>query len=110
MFCAPPRKSRWVFLILALPTLVGCGRGGATATVSGTVTYEGAPLTNGSVSFAPVDGKGPTNGGPITKGRYRVSDLLPGQKRVEILGSLAAGATAKSPAEPPSFKESIEKA
>jgi hypothetical protein len=29
---------------------------------------------------------------------------------VEILGSLAAGATAKSPAEPPSFKESIEKA
>src|SRR5262245_45958998 len=92
-----------------MPALSGCGDSGSV--VSGTVTYEGTPLASGSISFAPVDGKGPTSGGPIKDGQYRVEGLLPGQKRVEITGALATGGGANGQANPAPFsKESVERA
>jgi hypothetical protein len=45
---------------------------------------EGAPVQNGYISFIPVDGTGGTSGGPIKGGRYKVEDVPPGKKRVEI--------------------------
>lgn len=46
---------RWVFLVpclaLALAT-TGCG--GPTASVSGTVTYNGKPVTGGDLNFSPI--------------------------------------------------------
>jgi hypothetical protein len=67
----------------AISALLLCGCGGAT-TVTGTVTYDGAPVENGVVTFAPADGVGPAVGGRITDGKYRVDDVLPGPKLVKI--------------------------
>jgi hypothetical protein len=63
--------------------LAGCGGGGG-ATVSGSVTYDGQPVGDGTITFLPADGKGPTVGGPIAGGRYSVSGVLPGAKVVQI--------------------------
>jgi hypothetical protein len=41
----------------ALGTLTGCG-GGKTASVSGQVTYQGKPVTGGSLSFSPIPQSG----------------------------------------------------
>ncbi len=63
---------------------VGCG--GSTV-VSGTVTYNGEPVANGSIQFLPEDGKGPSAGGMITGGKYRIAEkLTPGKKTVRIEG------------------------
>jgi len=45
-------------LPLVLGLIAGCG-GGKTASVSGQVTYNGKPVTGGSLSFTPI----PTSGG-----------------------------------------------
>jgi len=62
----------------------GCG---SSTVVSGTVTYNGEPINNGSIQFSPEDGKGPIAGGTITGGKYRVEEkLTPGKKIVKIEG------------------------
>lgn len=54
--------------------------------MSGSVTYEGTPVANGSISFAPSDGVGPTTGGTIENGRYEVDEITSGKKVVQIVG------------------------
>jgi hypothetical protein len=68
---------------VCLPLAVGCGD---ATVISGTVTYEGQLVDNGAITFLPVDGRGPSAGGPIVKGNYRVAGLKPGQKTVQIVG------------------------
>ena len=55
-------KSRFAVIVLPLVlTLVGgCGDGTKkpNASVTGAVTFNGQPVTNGSVNFSPEDGKG----------------------------------------------------
>lgn len=54
-------KSLKLMVALALPTLVvGCGGSGGPemARVSGKVTYQGKPLTKGTISFISVDPNG----------------------------------------------------
>src|SRR5438309_491715 len=83
-------QARWCFshrFALAFfcflpPLLLGCS--GGQATVTGTVTYDGKEVANGTISFYPVDGEGPTAGGMIKNGKYTVTNLTPGKKRVEI--------------------------
>jgi hypothetical protein len=99
-------------LIAILATLVaGCGNGSGTI-VSGQVTYEDAPLASGRIMFTPADGKGPIVGGEISAGNYTLSDVLPGQKVVQISASedapvilttadLAKAAQSGKPAAPP---------
>ena len=81
-------KSKLPILIVAVglvaPWLLGCG--GAPSTVSGAVSYDGRPVDNGWITFLPVDGKGPTCGGPITVGKYQADLLTPGKKTVQIIG------------------------
>jgi hypothetical protein len=48
----------------------GCGPGDNTAEVSGTVTYDGVPVANGSITFTPADGLSPTAGGNVVDGKY----------------------------------------
>jgi hypothetical protein len=67
---------------LLLPLLVGCG--GSGATVSGTITYDGALVEQGFITFFPVDDAGATQGAAIVQGKYRVAGLSPGKKRVLI--------------------------
>jgi hypothetical protein len=51
---------------------------------SGTVTYDGRPVEKGTITFLPADGQGPAAGGEIRDGQYRVDDLTPGAKIVQI--------------------------
>ena len=69
-------------LLLVVGLVVGCGK--RASQVSGVVTYEGAALQTGFISFTPVDGAGGTTASPIVRGRYKVEDLSPGKWRVEI--------------------------
>ncbi|MFQ3593798.1 MAG: hypothetical protein SNJ82_11525 [Gemmataceae bacterium] len=55
--------------------------------IQGNITYDGEPVEVGIISFLPIEGKGVSGGGPITKGKYYVDPdvrLLPGTYRVEI--------------------------
>lgn len=72
--------------MLAVMLAAGCGDSTA---VSGRVTYEGRPLAKGLISFVPSDGQGPSCGGAIANGQYRVA-LSAGKKRVRILETKVA--------------------
>lgn len=70
-----------LLMLLVLLTLmtVGCGseppyQGEPRYAVSGTVTFDGAPLENGTISFLSTDGKGNPAGNPITKGEFSVPE------------------------------------
>lgn len=73
---------RGVVLAAGVLTAGGCGDGGAS--ISGDVTYNGQPVKEGYITFAPKDGKGPTVGGAIAGGKYSVEKVLPGPKVVKV--------------------------
>ena len=63
------------FVMVALVWLVGCGGGGdgmERVDVSGTVTYQGQPVQEGSITFDPQGG-GPVAGAQITGGKYQAT-------------------------------------
>jgi hypothetical protein len=49
--------------VAALTVLAGCGSGGKTAPVSGTVTLDGKPLANALVTFQPIATAGKASAG-----------------------------------------------
>jgi hypothetical protein len=66
-------------LLLAAAGLVGCGRGGGLAPVSGTVTYRGQPVPGASVAFIPETvGALPASGLTDNTGRYELMTTVPG--------------------------------
>lgn len=74
---------------LAVVVVVGCGP--KTATVSGTVTFNGEAVANGAISLFPTDGKGTPAGGLIKDGRYTVTGVSPGEKTVQLSSPVVAG-------------------
>lgn len=95
------RDALWFFFVCCLG--LGCSgpSGSEKASVSGSVTLNGAPLDSGLISFFPVDGKGAPASAAIDKGKYTVQVEL-GEKRVEItapkvVGKRAAYETPDSP-------------
>jgi hypothetical protein len=72
------------FLPLALLLILSPGCGGSSASISGAVTYNGEPVGDGSITFIPVDGKGPSVGSPIEGGHYLLDSISPGPKLVRI--------------------------
>lgn len=66
--------------MLLLP-LTGCGSG---ASYSGTVTYDGNDVEEGHISFIPLDGQGSPVGAPILHGKYKITGLTSGKKRVHV--------------------------
>ena len=55
--------------------------------VQGAVTFNGEPVDEGTISFEPVDGNGPTTGGSIVAGKYELLEnaaAFPGKKTVRI--------------------------
>ena len=71
---------------LGCSLLTGCS-GPATGDVSGMVTFEGQPIEQGSISFTPMDGQGPTAGGAIIGGKYTAPKVPAGTSKVTITGA-----------------------
>jgi len=63
-------------------------------TVEGMVTWDGSPVETGTISFMPADGKGPTVGGELKDGSYRIKvqkEAALGTKTVSITGIRKTG-------------------
>jgi hypothetical protein len=64
------------------------------AVVEGNVTVGGKPADEGSITFMPADGQGPSIGAQINNGKYRFAGnegLPPGAKSVAITAMLKTG-------------------
>jgi hypothetical protein len=76
---------------LSATMAVGCGRGdGLTRVViEGTVKFEGAPVEDGQIRYAPIENtSGPVTISPIREGKYicdQRGGVPVGKHRVEIL-------------------------
>ena len=80
-----------MLLIITL-FMVGCGSN--RFPVAGEVTFDGKPVEQGTISLEPVDRQGPTTGGKITDGKYRLEGdaaPLPGKKTVRISAARKTG-------------------
>ena len=71
--------------LLGLGLVVGCGAGGGdVGELSGSVSYDGKPVSEGSITFIATDGKSPTAGGSIKDGKYTASKVPAGSSKVSI--------------------------
>jgi hypothetical protein len=68
---------------VAIAALVAIGCGHKRPVVEGSVTLDGVPIAMGGIRIIPADGKGPTAGGEIMAGRYRM-ETTEGPKKVWI--------------------------
>jgi hypothetical protein len=68
----------------AIMTVLGCGGGsdGRTANISGTVTFNGSPVTVGTIQFRPAA----TDGGPAG-----YADIVDGQYDTSVTGKGVSG-------------------
>ena len=81
--------------VACLMVLAGCGQGSRRQSLEGTVTLDGQPLSEGSITFRPQQGtSGPTAGGKISEGCFSISPdagTFAGTFRVEITASGKTG-------------------
>jgi hypothetical protein len=81
---------RFLFLMFFVASLAGCGgdRGPERVVVSGTVTYNGKPIPNGSIRFMPTAASPvPMAGAAIKDGEYKVEahgGIPVGTHKIEI--------------------------
>ena len=79
-------KYGYLAVLIGALFLPGCSRKTPTYPVSGTVTIDGKPIPDGSISFLdPQNALGP-DGGTIKDGKYEFK-AKPGLKKVEIRAS-----------------------
>jgi hypothetical protein len=78
-------------LCTALALLPGCGSGGSETAVTGAVTYNGAPVESGVITFSPIGG-GTSFGAKIEGGKYRPDKVYSGEYRVMIMATQSASA------------------
>jgi hypothetical protein len=87
--------------------LTGCGDASKGYRVTGTVTWQGAPLKVGSIDFKPeIDGQGPQAGTEIKDGKFEfpaASGLRPGKYKVSVsaVGGPPPNPSGDKPAPPP---------
>src|SRR5688572_20200526 len=70
------------FAVVLILSLVGCGP--TPGSLSGTVTVNGQPLTEGQITLYPVEGTATTQGGPIADGAFELKRIPPGLWRVLV--------------------------
>jgi hypothetical protein len=74
--------------------VAGCG-GTDRLAVEGTVTFQGEPIAEGSITLRPIEGtQSPTAGSRIVDGKFRIDadgGPRPGTFRVEIAASRPTG-------------------
>lgn len=80
----------WLPALAFLGFFAGCGSNNPELTVSGNVTINGEPIEGGSITFVAEDGVAATGGGTIQNGKY-TAIVLPGRKKVLVLGSKLVG-------------------
>ena len=86
--------------------LLSCSSSGPKkAEVSGTVSFNGVEIEEGSIQFIPVEGNsGPAAGGIIKNGRYHISrdnGVTVGKNRVELKAFAYSGKKIQDPTAPP---------
>jgi predicted small lipoprotein YifL len=82
--------ARWV-AALVMAVLAGCGPSGPTTyPVSGTVAFDGKPVPEGDILFAPAEGSAVPDSGNIQDGAFSFR-AKPGRKRVEIEANRESG-------------------
>ena len=70
-------------VMLLLTAVAGCGSG--TGTVKGQVTFQGKPLSGGTIMFAPVDSKHNSVSREIDEnGNFEVPNVPVGEARVSV--------------------------
>jgi len=74
--------SSFLVLLVSLPLLTGCGPSDGMITISGSVTLDGEPVEDGSISLMPING-GSMGGGLIENGHYTAKSS-PGEMAVQI--------------------------
>jgi len=75
--------------ILLVAAFIGCGEADPLGRmeISGTVTFNGQPLNDGSISFEPMEGATTSSGAVVSQGKYaiqRSEGLPPGKYRVTV--------------------------
>lgn len=96
-----------ILMGLVMAFLVGCGgASGGRLGVTGTVTYKGAPVDNGSIEFIPHPGVKTTSGSSITNGRFSIPadrGLEPGNYTIKIsaMDAVVAGEPGGLPGKDP---------
>jgi hypothetical protein len=68
--------------------LAGCGEG--TGSVNGTVTFDGQPVANGSITFVRTEGSLVREGAVIRDGSFQVQ-VPPGKYRIELTAQRVKG-------------------
>ncbi|MFN3151588.1 hypothetical protein [Bremerella sp.] len=86
-----PFQPASILLIVALTTLLGCSAakydGPPRAEVSGSVTFKGAPVEQGSINLTPIDHDGRQASASIEGGKYLIPEEQGpnlGKYRVEL--------------------------
>ena len=74
--------SSCLLLLASIGLVAGCGPGDGLITISGSVTLDGQPVEDGSISLMPVNG-GSMGGGLIENGYYTAKSS-PGEMAVQI--------------------------
>jgi hypothetical protein len=72
-----------VLIIFGSVGFLGCVHADS---LSGSVTYNGEPVENGSITFASADGSGPGFGAKVVDGRYKTDKVRRGQHIVYVRG------------------------
>ena len=76
---------------LLLFAVAGCADAGKGYPVTGTVTLDGVPIAEGSITFRPVDARQRPESAEIENGEFSLK-LPPGKSRVEVNASRPSSA------------------
>jgi hypothetical protein len=86
-------------LVFGVALMAGCGDPHARQAASGTVSFNGQPLDQGRIHFAPVSKGATESGATIEDGKFsipRESGLVPGTYKVSIFSYDRKGAKVAS--------------
>lgn len=87
----------------------GCDSGSGVAPVTGTVTFDGAKVSTGAITFYPISGGRPATGQIGADGAYTLSTFVPNDGA--LIGShkvtIESRTTPNAPAAPASLEEEI---
>ena len=89
-------------IVAGLGPCLGCSS--KQTTIEGAVSFDGQPVERGSITFEPASGTGPSAGGTIENGRYKIdaSGVTPGEMIVRISAVRPTGKKIEAgPPEPP---------